>query len=37
MDMFKSRSGKIDKFAWWDLEIFSADAGMQFASAEFKE
>ena len=29
LDMFKSRFGKIDEFGWWDLEIISADAGMQ--------
>ena len=37
MDMFQSRFGKIDEFGWWDLEIFSADAGTQFTSTEFKE
>ena len=37
LDMFKSRFGKIDQFGWWDLEIFSADAGTQFTSAEFKD
>ena len=36
LDMFQSRFGKIDKFVWWDLEIISADAGLQFTSAEFK-
>ena len=30
--MFQSRFGKIDQFGWWDLEIFSADAGTQFTS-----
>ena len=35
--MFQSRSGKIDKFGWWDLERISADAGTQFTSTEFKE
>ena len=25
--MFQSRSGKIDEFGGWDLEIISADAG----------
>ena len=35
--MFQSRSGKIDEFGWWYLEIISADAGMQFTSTEFKE
>ena len=36
MDMFQSRSGKINKFGWWDLENVSADAGSQFTSTEFK-
>ena len=35
--MFQSRSGKIDKFGWWDLEIILADAGTQFTSTEFKQ
>ena len=26
-----------DDFGWWDLEIFSADAGSQFISMEFKK
>ena len=30
LDMFQSRFGKIDEFGWWDLEIISADAVMQF-------
>ena len=37
LDMFQSRFGKIDGFVWWDLEIFSADAGTQFTSTEFKD
>ena len=36
LDMFQSRFGKIDRFGWWDLEIFSAYAGTQFTSTEFK-
>ena len=28
---------KIYGFGWWDLEIISADAGIQFISTEFKE
>ena len=36
LDMFQSRSGKIDEFGWWYLEIISADAGTQFALTEFK-
>ena len=35
--MFQSRFGKIDKFGWWNLEIISADAGMQFTSTEFQD
>ena len=37
LDMFQSTFGKIDEFGWWDLVIISADTGMQFTSAEFKE
>ena len=37
LDMFQSRFGKIDEFGWWDLEIFSADAGTQFTLTKFKE
>ena len=37
LDMFQSRSGKIDEFGWWDLEIISADTGTQFTLAEFKQ
>ena len=37
LDIFQTRFGKIDKFGWWDLEIISADAGMQFTSTEFQE
>ena len=35
--MFQSRFGKIDKFGWWELEIISSDAGMQFTSTEFQD
>ena len=35
--MFQSRSTKIGKFRWWDLEKKSADAGTQFTLAEFKD
>ena len=35
--MFQSKSGEIDKFGWWHLKIFSADAGTQFTSTEFKQ
>ena len=37
MDMFQSRSGKIDEFGWQYLERISADAGTKFTSTEFKE
>ena len=37
LDMFQSRSGKIDEFGWWDLEIISGDAGTKFTLTEFKE
>ena len=37
LDMPQYRSGKIDEFGWWDLEIISEDAGTQFTSTEFKE
>ena len=37
LDMFQSRFVQIDEFGWWDLEMFSADAGMQFILTEFKE
>ena len=37
LDMFQSRSGKIDEFGWWDLERISADSGKQFTSTELKE
>ena len=36
LDMFQSRSEKIDEFGWWDLEIISSGAGTQFTSTEFK-
>ena len=28
LDMFQSRSGKIDEFGWWDLEKESVDTGI---------
>ena len=37
LDIFQSRFGKIDQFGWCDLERFSADAGTQFTSKEFKD
>ena len=37
LDMFQARFGKKDRFGWLDLEIFSADAGTQFASTEFQD
>ena len=36
-DMFQSRSGKINKFRWWYLEIISADSGTHFTSEDFKQ
>ena len=30
LDIFQFRSGKIDEFGWWYLEIISADVGTQF-------
>ena len=36
LDMFQSIFKKIEKFGWWDLERFSADAGTYFTSKEFK-
>ena len=36
LDMFQSRSGEIDQFGWWYLEIISADAGTHFTLTEFK-
>ena len=37
LDMFQSRSGKIDEFGWLDLERFSEDVGTQFTLTDFKE
>ena len=37
LDVFKSRSGNIDEFGWWDLENKSADSGTQFTSMEFQD
>ena len=37
LDMFQSRFGKIDEFGCRDLEIISADAGMQFNLTNFKQ
>ena len=37
LDMFQSRSSKIDEFGRWDFERISADAGTQFTSKYFKE
>ena len=36
LDMFQSRFGKMDEFAWWDLKNISEDAGTNFTSTEFK-
>ena len=35
--MFQSRYVNIDEFGWWELEMVSSDAGLQFTSTEFKE
>ena len=37
LDMFQSRSRKIDQFGWWYLETISADAGTQFTLTKFKD
>ena len=37
LEMFQSRSGKIDKLGCWDLERISVNAGTIFTSTEFKE
>ena len=37
LDMFQFRSGEIDEFGWWDLEIISAFEGTQFTSTDFKQ
>ena len=37
LDMFQPRFVKIDKFGWWDFEIISVYAGMQFTSTEFQD
>ena len=36
LDIFQSRSGKIEEFGLWDLENISTDAGTQFTSTEFR-
>ena len=35
--MFQFRSGEIDEFGWWDLEMISAFEGTQFTSTDFKQ
>ena len=37
LDLFQYRFGKIEEFAWWYLEVISADAGTKFTPMEFKE
>ena len=32
LDMFQARFRKIEESGWWDLEIFSVNAGTQFTS-----
>ena len=34
--IFQVRSGKVDGFFWWDMEIIQTDAGKQFTSKEFQ-
>ena len=36
-DMFQARSGRLDEFCWWDMEINKTNNGMQFTSNEFQE
>ena len=35
LDMFQEIFGKVHEFGWWDMEIITNDAGMQFTSKEF--
>ena len=37
LDMFQSIFGKIVQFVWWDLEIFSSDAGTQLPQRSSKK
>ena len=37
LDMFQSRFVNIDEFGWWDLEIFSVDAGKKFTFTELRD
>ena len=37
LDMFQYIFGKVDDFSWWELEIISLDAGMQFTSTELQD
>ena len=37
LDMFQSRFGKIDDIGCWNVDIISANAGLQFTLTEFKE
>ena len=37
LDVFQARSGKVDEFGWWKLEIISIDAGTQFTSTELQD
>ena len=34
-DMFKSRSGKVDEFNYWYMEIIQTDSGTQFTFKDF--
>ena len=37
LNIFQSRSGKIENFGLWDLERISADAGTQFTKTKFEQ
>ena len=37
LDIFQSKSVKIEESLWWSLERISTDSGKQFTSTEFKE
>ena len=37
LDMFQSRSGKLDEFSWWNMERVLSDDGTQFIYMEFQK
>ena len=37
LDMLQARSGKVDEFGWWDMEIIQTDSDMKFTSNDFQE